>query len=114
MSTLISASTSPIDIKSVLSEFDSSGQSVAAFARSRGIAPWKLHYALARRAGKRRPLSQPRSAKPDFIPVRVIESKPTSTAAPLELLLAGGHRLRISSNFDPEHLRRVVEALSRC
>ena len=114
MSTATPSRPSTNDITALLSELDASGQSVASFARSRGIVPWKLHYALARRAGKRRPQRSTSQVKSDFIPVHVIESESPSAVTPLELLLVGGHRLRIGFDFDPEHLRRVVEALSRC
>lgn len=108
--------TSSSAIRLLLPEFDASGQSAAAFARARGIAVWRLHYALSRRSGKPRPPARPTRPSPrrTFIPVHVVDSTSPTVVTPLELVLAGGHRLRISAEFDADHLRRVVGALSRC
>lgn len=102
------------DIQSLLAEFDASGQSAAAFARARGLAVWKLRYALSRRANPRLRSNAKVASRPVLVPVSLVESKPAAAPAPLELLLAGGHRLRIPVDFDPEFLRRVVGALARC
>ena len=107
-------STSSSDIRLLLPEFDASGQSAAAFARARGIAVWRLHYALSRRSGKRPHTTPKPSPQRTFIPVHVVDSTSATIPTPLELLLAGGHRLRISADCDAELLRRVVGALSRC
>lgn len=102
------------DIHSLLAEFDASGQSAAAFARARGLAVWKLRYALSRRANPRPRSRSKDTPRPVLVPVSLVESEVSSAPAPLELLLAGGHRLRIPADFDPEFLRRVVGALARC
>jgi len=115
MSTSIPPSPTSPDIHSLLAEFDASGQSAAAFARSRGIASWTLYNALTRRSGKaRRARGASRRNQPSLLPVRVIDASPPNSPAPLELLLAGGHRLLIGGNFDAELLRRVVRALAEC
>lgn len=104
-----------IDFHSLLREFDASGQSAASFARSRGIATWRLYHALQRRSGKPRARrSLQRAALPALIPVRVVDPRPASSPAPLELVLAGGHRLLIGSDFDAELLRRLLGALAQC
>jgi transposase len=100
------------DTQALLTEFNASGESAARFARSRGVAMRKLRYALSRRAGPR-PRSRSKAiTRPDLVPVQIIEPTPATGTAPLELLLAGGHRVRISADFDAELLRRVVGALS--
>ena len=115
MSTSISSSPSPLDIPSVLAEFDSSGQSAASFARSKGLAPWKLYGALRRRSGKPRIRRSASSTElPAFLPLRVVDSKPASSPAPLELVLAGGHHLLIGPDFDAVILRRLLAALAPC
>ena len=93
-----SVSNSSTDIPTLLAEFDASGQSAAAFARSRDIGVWRLHYALSRRGKLPSPSRPTPSAGPALIPVRLLESKPASSPSSLELLLSGGHRLRIESN----------------
>ena len=105
-------SPSSLDLNSLLTDFDASGQSAASFARLRGIPSWKLYNALSRRRGKvRRARDATRSDRPALIAVRVTEAK---APAPLELLVAGGHRLLISADFDADLLRRVVGALAQC
>jgi hypothetical protein len=106
---------SPIDFQSLLAEFDASGQSAAAFARSRGVAIWRLHYALRRRSGK--PLARGSRSRPELpalLPVRIVDPKPAGSPGPMELVLAGGHRLLISADFDPEVLRRLLGVLAPC
>jgi hypothetical protein len=106
---------SPIDIKSLLAEFDASGLHAAAFARSKGLPPWKLYGALQRRGGKGRARHvRARAEQPALLPVHIVESKPASERSGLELLLAGGHRLWIGPDFDAKLLRRVLEALATC
>jgi hypothetical protein len=113
MSHSISPSPSPIDIKSLLSEFDASGLRAAAFARSKGLPPWKLYGALRRRSGKVRARSaRARLKEPAFVPVRVVDAQASSS--PLELLLAGGHRLLLGPDFDVSTLRRLLEVFAAC
>jgi len=93
----------------LLAELATSDLSTAAFARSRGLPPWKLYNALgvqARRAAKKAKSSA-------LIPVRVKEPRRTS-ASPFELVLAGGHRLLVPENFDADALRRLMGALAGC
>jgi len=93
----------------LLAELSTSGLSTAAFARSRGIPPWKLYNALqvrARRAAKKRQSSA-------LIPVRVKEAR-HAQASPFELMLAGGHRLLVPEDFDGDALRRLMGALAGC
>jgi hypothetical protein len=115
MNTATPPNAPPTDIACILADFDSSGQSTAAFARSRGIAVWRLRYALARREGRPRAAAARRQApRPTFVPVELVDSIAPTPPAPLELLLASGHRVQIRGDFDPKLLRRVVEALARC
>jgi hypothetical protein len=115
MSNSISSGPPPIDIPTLLSAFDASGQSAAAFARSRGVPAWKIYWALQRRSGKvraRRPIARAQSSA--LLPVRVVLDKPEAPSAQLELLLAGGHRVLLKPDFDPLILRRLLEALAPC
>ena len=109
-------SASSIDFPSLLVEFDSSGQSAAAFARARDIAPWRMYSALNRRNGKKRPRQVAAApSSPALIPVRVMpDAGGARPCSALELELAGGHRLRIGAEFDAVLLRRVLEALAPC
>lgn len=114
MSTSIPPTPPSPDIPTLLAEFDNSGQSAAAFARSKGLPPWKLYGALRRRSGKipvRR--RRPAGARA-FLPVRVVDVKPSAGPVGLELLLVGGHRVILGPDFDIAILRRLVQALGPC
>jgi hypothetical protein len=109
------SSAPPIDFKVLLAEFDASGLRAAAFARSRGIASWRLYHALRRRSGvveRRRGVARAKAAA--LLPVHVIDTKPASQPYALELVVAGNHRVLISPGFDAQTLRRLIEALAPC
>ena len=95
-------------IEQLLKELPKSGLSTAAFARSRGVPPWKLYNALKIRE---RRAKKPKSSA--LIPVRVKEPRP-GPATSFELLLAGGHRVLVPANFDADALRRLMGALAGC
>ena len=96
------------DAELVLEAWRRSGESGASFARQHGLS--------VRRLLRWRDRLQ-RSTVPVFHPVRVVErGEPTAIAAPLELELRGGRRIRVLGCFDPELLEalvRTVEGL-RC
>ncbi len=116
MSTSTPSRSSSPDIQTLLAEFDASGQSAASFARSRGVPSWRLYHALNRRRGKSRArVAAPATSAPALLPVHLIERATSAAPAPaLEILLAGGHRIRVGADFDARLLRRVIEALGPC
>ncbi len=116
MSNPLRARSPSIDIQSLLAEFDASGQTAAAFSRSRGLAPWRLYHALNRRKARvQLTAARAGAVSPALLPVHVVpEPVPTRASSGLELELAGGHRLRIGADFDAVLLRRVLGALARC
>jgi hypothetical protein len=116
MNTITPPRPESVDVPTLLAEFDASRQTPAAFARSRGLAPWRVYNALNRRkAIARRTAAAVNAARPALLPVRVVaDSAGTRASSGLEIELAGGHRLRIGADFDAELLRRVLGALSRC
>jgi len=66
------------DARSVLAEWEASGKTLEAFARSRGLVPQRLAWWRKRlRAG--RPET---SAALTFVPAAVIETAPSATATP--------------------------------
>ena len=61
------------------------------------------------------------AGKPDrsrgFVTVDITEPEPVSASSTtaIEITTPSGYRVRVAHDFDPEHLRRVVQALeSRC
>jgi len=99
------------DIPALLDELAGSGQSTASFARAHGLPPWKLYQALRQRQREfQGPVRTPREVKGDLIPVYVAPSN--ATGAPIELITAGGLRLRVPPDFDEAHLRRLLGVLA--
>ena len=91
------------EIPGLLKELEASGESLAAFARTRGVRSWKLYKA-------RRKL-RPSKPEVELVPVRVVD-EPRAEA--IGLVLAFGHRLEIPRNFDETLLRRLLEVLASC
>jgi len=107
-------SPSPIDIPALLAAFDSSGQSAGAFARSRGVAPWRIYNALQRRSGKVRARRRKPAGDRALLPVHVVDAKPGAVPVGLGLLLACGHRVILGPDFDIATLRRLFQAVAPC
>lgn len=91
------------EVPALLQELEASGESLAAFARSRGLRSWKLYKA-------RRKL-RPAKRGVELVPVRVVD-EPRAEA--IGLVLACGHRLEIPRNFDEALLRRLLGVLASC
>src|SRR5437867_3615480 len=91
------------DAELVLEAWRQSGESGAAFAHQHGLSVGRL---LRWRDRLKR------STAPVFHPVRVVErAEPTAIAAPLELELRGGRRIRVLGRFDPELLEALVRTV---
>jgi hypothetical protein len=101
----------------LLAALAASGGNTAAFARERGLAPWKLYEArrVAAESQRARAVTtrrrRPGKADAAFAEVRVVEDRPGTPAA-FELVLPEGHRLLIPSTFDEQALRRLLEVLA--
>ena len=99
----------------MLRQWRRSGCSVRAFCGEHGLAE-ALFYAWRRTIQERdretrrdAPRSRDhaaRSAAPLFVPVTVAE-----TTAPIEVILARGHVIRIAPGFDPDTLRQLLAVL---
>lgn len=93
----------------VLAELEASGQTVASFARQRGLSAWTLY------EWRRRLQAKGRAAKalaPAFVPLHV-KPEPTSAVA-FQVELDSGTRIHVPGGFDEAELRRLVEVLSSC
>lgn len=106
--------TSPTDVTApatdqLLADLEASDLSTAAFARQRGLPPWRLYNALAARAAKRK-----KAAKRNGLVPVMVKPERVAHAAPLELQLAGGHRLLVPADFDEQALRRLMGVLAGC
>lgn len=107
---------SEADKRAIVSEASGACTNVSAVARRHGIKPsllfrWKKMY-----GDSSAPLGP---AAPMFVPVALpapSSTTPTARAiAPpcwsIEILLAGGHTVRVGSDVDPQALARIVAAL---
>ena len=59
----------------------------------------------------RRTLQQRDAAAGAFVPVHVVPDAPAVGASALEVVLAGGRRLRVAPGFDPATLRQLLTVL---
>ena len=95
------------DVRELLAEQRASGQSIAAFARKRGVPAWRLYD--VRRALRKRTA---RGKSADFVQVH-IKPLPAASSA-IEVELDAGVRLRVPANFDADDLRRLLGVLAAC
>ena len=97
-----------------------SGQTQAAYCREHGLTPaelswWKHELARRDQALKTEssPTPKPTKTRRAFIPVRI---SPSPAREGFELVLRGGHTIRMGASFDEAGLRRLLAVLenSRC
>src|SRR5262245_24243354 len=95
-----------------------SGLTAAEFATENGINPrtltfWKWH--LGKSAGLDEGPTKRAPARRDFVevvaPMATVAATPEAAAEPLEIVLAGGLRIRVPVRFDETSLRRVIVTL---
>lgn len=95
-----------------LSAWRSSGQSLAEYARGRGVRVQRLYRWkrwLAESAG---PGRRPRPA-PSFLPVRVVKGVGTESGS-FEIVMGEPVRVRVPADFDAAALSRLLGALAGC
>jgi transposase len=93
-----------------IQQWQTSGLTVRAFCARHALA-LPSFYAW------RRQLQQRDVAAHTFLPVRVVPDEDPAPAHSLEVVLAGGRRLRVTPGFDPATLRQllaVLEEASSC
>jgi hypothetical protein len=95
--------------REVLAAHQESGQSIVAFCRERGVREWQFH------EWKKRLRAQTES----FVAVELVATVPTVVAAsgtptsvtPLEVRLRSGRSVLVGSDFEANHLRRLLQVL---
>jgi transposase-like protein len=86
-----------------LRDWERSGLSVSAFSRRYGVAENRLY-------AWRRILAQRDAEQAAFVPVRLLADNGSQDDT-LEVVLAGGRRLRVPKGFDAATLRQLLAVL---
>ncbi len=87
-----------------IEQWQTSGLTVRAFCARHALAVPSFY-------AWRRQLQQRDVAASTFLPVRVVPDEEPVPATPLEVVLAGGRRLRVTPGFDPATLRQLLAVL---
>ena len=103
---------SPQQMARWLARRERHGWSWAELSERSGHPLWKLRYWRRRSEDTAASKSDRRGG---FVTVDVTEPRPMSAPSPtaIEITTPSGYRLTIAHDFDPAHLRRVVQALER-
>ena len=89
----------------LLEEQQSSGLSIAAFAKSKNVAPWSLYNARTRAR---------KEEKGSFSEIAIVSERGEPSVDLIELVLPSGLTLRVRADFDDVTLRRLLGVLATC
>lgn len=88
-----------------------SGMNARAFAEGHGVTQWTLYYWRERLTKAERPPRRRRQVRrATLAPVHVVTS-PDLSDGDLEVILAGGDRVRVRASGTADMLRRVIDVL---
>ncbi|MFH1843799.1 MAG: hypothetical protein ABIF77_11405 [bacterium] len=99
--------------QAVIRDAARSGLSTRAFCRQRKLKECQFYWWQRRLKEKRPPASTPRGPANGPASFALVSDAPTTVDAGIELVLAGGRRLRIAKGVDEPTLRSVLAALER-
>jgi hypothetical protein len=97
-----------------LREFAGSKQSVREFCQTRQLSEpsfYAWRSSLARRDADRPKAARSAVSVPAFLPMRLVEAGNAPGDVPFEIVLAGGHRIRLRPPVDRAALTEIVTAL---
>jgi len=105
-------------MRELFARWESSGQSLMAFAKAEGVSYQKLLYwrsKLGDEARRKVATSKPKGSS-KVIPVRVVPDLPPveSSSDNFEVWLTNGISLDVAHGFDEHELRRLVGVLLTC
>lgn len=103
---------SAAEARELVEEQRTSGLSIAAFARERGVKPWALYNA---RAAERRRATRGRASR--FAEIQVVDEPaeaPVIAGGAIEVSLPSGVAIRVRRDFDEVALRRLLGVLGSC
>ena len=99
--------------QAVIRDAARSGMSTRAFCRQRKLKECQFYWWQRRLKEKRLPVSSPRSRGDEPASFALISGDSGTSDAGIELVLAGGCRLRIAKGVDEPTLRSVLAALEQ-
>ena len=99
--------------QAVIRDAARSGLSTRAFCRQRKLKECQFYWWQRRLKEKRPPASTPRGPANGAASFALVSDEPGTAEAGIELVLAGGRRLRIAKGVDEPTLRSVLAALER-
>jgi hypothetical protein len=103
------------EAKRELTAWSSSGLSLAAYARERGIPEKRLWSWRARLKAKGwDPVVTSNDRDSGLVPARIIDSPAFGVRTGFEVSLGTGIVIRVPSDFDKGSLRRLLEVVSEC
>ena len=98
---------SHIEARGLLAAHELSGLSLAAFARQKGVSPPRLMWWRSRL----RHTSPRASLAVRLLPVTIKDGAEGPSQGRLEIVLRGGHVIRVIGGVDPEVLAQAVQVL---
>ena len=99
--------------QAVIRDAARSGMSTRAFCRQRKLKESQFYWWQRRLKEKRPPSSTPPGPASGAASFALVSDETATTDAGIELLLAGGRRLRIAKGVDETTLRSVLAALEQ-
>ena len=100
--------------RKTLRGFADCGQSVREFCQTRQLSEpsfYAWRRTLARRDADRSRAAHPAVTAPAFLPIELADVSTASGDVPIEIVLAGGHRIRLRPPVNRTALREIVAAL---
>jgi hypothetical protein len=99
--------------QAVIRDAARSGMSTRAFCRQRKLKECQFYWWQRRLKEKRPPVSPPRARGDEPASFALVSGDADTTDAGIELVLAGGRRLRLAKGVDEATLRSVLAALEQ-
>ncbi len=99
--------------QTVIRDAARSGMSTRAFCRQRKLRECQFYWWQRRLKEKRPPVSTPRGSATNSASFALVSDEAGGNDAGIELVLAGGRRLRLAKGVDEPTLRSVLAALER-
>lgn len=98
--------------RGILREQETSGKTLRAFARERGLSPWTLYGWRGKLGRSRRRRREGHGEEASFVAVDVVgDAQPASE---IEVVLSDGVRVRVPRDVLTERLIELVRALRSC